>query len=169
MGIILMLHIAIGFFSFLVTVFVQVVVSRVFHKRGALSAKSLLIFPIGAILTGVVLFLYPQTDSALPLTGFFLNATLSFVFMIYAGGVFMKESSPSGTIYSSIKQYGPKSHEAILNLFSDHNLIMSRLQMLIHSGLVVKKRDKYLLTSKGLVLAKVFQTLHTIYGWERGG
>lgn len=93
---------------------------------------------------------------------FYIGATLCY-FITYTG---IEETSPSLTIIRALERYGETGcdQEALRQEFNRQQFVSRRLNLLVREGLIVPSGDGYVLSKRGLRVARLAAIVARIFG-----
>lgn len=172
-----MIYFAVSIGIFLLSLLLHALIHKLLARKGKVSMFSLTVFFFG-FAVNVLWINYVVTDSKVvsyPYSSLFFYVLISVCFMILYGGLVLDnpksgEVSPSGHILQMLhrKKSGLTLYQ-IENEFSEDNLVGKRLQELISSGIIIKKKKKYQLLPKGWRLITIIRLYRRILGWLPSG
>lgn len=127
---------------------------------------TLMYFPLNVVLHSVLsdLFVVP-----LRLTGFLLYCFIVTFYAIYFVSALLGEESPSGRIYSYIKNHSRASESELLKLLPEKSMIGDRLGHLLKSGYIRKQAGTYVITQKGKRVLIPLSLYRSLVGADEGG
>lgn len=154
--------------AFSLLIVVQMVVWRVRKKRGHYTSLS--VISILVLLVSLAEFWYLQTVTPFEYWNFvMLYAAMALSYMITYSAV--QADSPTMAILLQMERAGARgsSREELLAQLNDAVLILPRLDDLVIGNLVVRSGDRYRITERGSLLARVYIFYRALLKMEKGG
>lgn len=164
--------------AFILLLVAQVVVWRIWRPAGHYQALSLLYLVVLAVSAGVFSILGP----ALPLSAWIVPASLrdcvDFVMLFTAGTLAymvtysaVQADSPSMAILLQIEAAGAEGlgRSEITAALNDQVLVLPRLQDLVIGKLVAVHRERYVISARGALLARIYVSYRALLKMQKGG
>lgn len=173
-----MLYLFSSFLSFLLTLIIHIVISRIMAKRHQKSLKTLFVYllGLGLHLWFCVSIIQPISVNQkgfifLPLcfTSVVLYILFFCSFVVYYLSTYSNEVGPSVQIYLLMRKYKKRTLSQILQTFSDEELIYKRLTALKNGGFIHYKNNRYTILPKGIALSKLLNFYRALTRWESSG
>lgn len=163
------------FFSvlwFIVAAVIHILINKARYLVSVPRSYALLVFVIGGIACAVSEFILALTNNdqiRLPITSMLLYVTCSVSYISITASPTLGDQSPSSKIVLSLLHKGSQNEKQILVLFTEEEVLGKRLKDLVDSGCVEKKKTKYFVTKRGMLLASVFINYRKLLGISEGG
>lgn len=165
-----MISLVLSFSVFIITAVFHFLVFRL-NTKGRSILAAFIIFLAGFLLD---VFLISNIGSLwmivpLPFSSVTFYLLLSASYLIYISSVILADKSPSNTIIETLLVEGKASDKKLIDKLTAKNFIEKRLSEMVRVGLIQKNKNKYKLTRKSRVIAKLFIYYRALYKWDRGG
>ena len=100
-------------------------------------------------------------------TLYFTSFTLAYMITYSA----LEAESPTLAMILIIAKNGSMGlkQQSLYNLMTDEILVIPRIKDLLKDKMIVLNHEKYIITPKGVLFAKIFTTFRKILGAEKGG
>jgi len=164
---------------FLCVCILHSLIHRIFLKFQIISFKTMLLYPVGF---GVLLYLIANdVISTMPITSIYLYIFLScYVALMYITP-YLGTKMPSSIILDELLVHKKMKKSQLLQLFTEEELIDKRIDDLVNHGYLTRctnsdsrlknkeKRDRLLVTGKGMILYRLIRVYEILFHWKVGG
>ena len=162
---------------FIISFISHVGLYRWLKKRGIKSFYTVLVFGLGLlalliielpVISEGVMFI-PENSVfliRLPLTGLTLFLLTSGLLILFFTAPYTNEISPSQKITEILKRHQGVTAKHIYGYFSEYELFEKRIQTLVKTGYLIRRRTTYLISLKGQRLAILYNLYRNWFKWK---
>lgn len=152
---------------FFTSFFFQLIALRVIHRTHIHVFASFSIYILGFII--VVVSAVQSMGTELPYTSILVYILLTMLLITFSFVPLLGLRTPSSLIMEKVQTERNVTFPQLEKMFDERKLILIRLNDLVDIGLVKKQRNRYVISYKGLWLARLVSGWSRIMGWKMQG